>query len=153
MDYISYISLAVSLLAFGGGVYTYFVHDKRLKEQQALLNDLNIEKLKRESREQAKADIRVSLTIDKDPQNFSMHNFYNDSGTIRVTNFGKATAYNIRIRQKGYSNIICYDIEQLAPNEYRVYHETWESGKLSSAVVIAQWDDECGINRSNTIHI
>lgn len=153
MDYISYISLAVSLLAFGGGIYTYFVHDKRLKEQQALLNDLNIEKLKRENREQAKADVRVSLAIDKDPQNFSMHNFYNDSGTIRVTNFGKATAYNIRIRQKGYSNIICYDIEQLAPNEYRVYHETWESGKLSSAVVIAQWDDECGKNRSNTIKL
>ena len=153
MDYISYISLAVSLLAFGGGVYTYFVHDKRLKEQQALLNDLNIEKLKRENREQAKADVRVSLTIDKDPQNFSMRNFYNDSGAILVTNFGKATAYNIRIRQKGYSNIICYDIEQLAPNEYRVYHETWESGKLRDAVIIAQWDDECGKNRSNTIKL
>lgn len=153
MDYISYISLAVSLLAFGGGVYTYFVHDKRLKEQQALLNDLNIEKLKRESREQAKADIKVSLTIDKEPNNFSMYNFYNDSGTIRVTNFGKATAYNISIRQKGYSNIICYDIEQLAPNEYRVYHETWESGKLSDAVIIAQWDDECGKNRSNVIQL
>ena len=153
MDYISYISLAVSLLAFGGGVYTYFVHDKRLKEQQALLNDLNIEKLKRESREQAKADIKVSLTIDKDPQNFSMRNFYNDSGTIQVTNFGKATAYNIRIRQKGYSNIICYDIEQLAPNEYRVYHETWESGELRDAVIIAQWNDECGKNRSNVIQL
>ncbi len=153
MDYISYISLAVSLLAFGGGVYTYFVHDKRLKEQQALLNDLNIEKLKRENREQAKADVRVSLTIDKDPQNFSMHSFYNDAGIVRVTNFGKASAYNIRIRQKGYSNIICYDIEQLAPNEYRVYHETWESGKLRDAVIITQWDDECGKNRSNTIKL
>lgn len=153
MDYISYISLAVSLLAFGGGVYTYFVHDKRLKEQQALLNDLNIEKLKRENREQAKADVRVSLTIDKDPQNFSMHNFYNDSGTIRVTNFGKASAYNIRIRQKGYSNIICYDIAQLAPNESREYHETWERGNLRDATVIVQWDDECGKNRSNVIQL
>ena len=153
MDYISYISLAVSLLAFGGGVYTYFVHDKRLKEQQALLNDLNIEKLKRENREQAKADVRVSLTIDKDPQNFSMHNFYNDSGTIRVTNFGKASAYNIRIRQKGYSNIICYDIEQLAPNESREYHKTWERGNLRDATVIVQWDDECGKDRSNTIKL
>lgn len=153
MDYISYISLAVSLLAFGGGVYTYFVHDKRLKEQQALLNDLNIEKLKRENREQAKADVRVSLTIDKDPQNFSMYNFYNDSGTIRVTNFGKASAYNIRIRQKGYSNIICYDIEQLAPNESREYHGTWERGNLRDATVIVQWDDECGKDRSNVIQL
>lgn len=153
MDYISYISLAVSLLAFGGGVYTYFVHDKRLKEQQALLNDLNIEKLKRENREQAKADVRVSWTIDKDPQNFSMHNFYYDSGTIRVTNFGKATAYNIRIRQKGYSNIICYDIEQLAPNESREYHETWERGNLRDATVIVQWDDENSKDRSNTIKL
>ena len=153
MDYIPYISLAVSLLAFGGGVYTYFVHDKRLKEQQALLNDLNIEKLKRESREQAKADVRVSLTIDKDPQNFSMHNFYYDSGTIRVTNFGKATAYNICIRQKGYSNIISYNIDQLAPNESREYHETWERGRLRNVTVIAQWNDEFAENRSNTIQL
>lgn len=153
MDYISFVSLTISVLALVFGVYTYFAHDKKLKEQQALLNDLNIEKLKKESREQTKADVRVSLTIDKEPNNFSMRNFYETSGTIKITNFGKATAYNIRIRQKGYSKIICYDIEQLAPNEYRVYHETWESGKLRDAVVIAQWDDECGKNRSNTIHI
>lgn len=153
MDYISFVSLTISVLALVFGVYTYFAHDKKLKEQQALLNDLNIEKLKKESREQTKADVRVSLTIDKEPNNFSMRNFYETSGTIKITNFGKATAHNIRIRQKGYSNIICYDIEQLAPNEYRVYHETWESGKLRDAVVIAQWDDECGKNRSNTIHI
>lgn len=153
MDYISFVSLTISVLALVFGVYTYFAHDKKLKEQQALLNDLNIEKLKKESREQTKADVRVSLTIDKEPNNFSMRNFYVTLGTIKITNFGKATAYNIRIRQKGYSNIICYDIEQLAPNEYRVYHETWESGKLRDAMVIAQWDDECGKNRSNTIHI
>ena len=153
MDYISFVSLTISVLALVFGVYTYFAHDKKLKEQQALLNDLNIEKLKKESREQTKADVRVSLTIDKEPNNFSMRNFYETSGTIKITNFGKATAHNIRIRQKGYSNIICYDIEQLAPNEYRIYHETWESGKLRDAVVIAQWDDECGKNRSNTIHI
>ena len=146
-------SLLLSVLALIASVFTYFKHDKKLKEQQALLNDLNIEKLKKESREQTKADVRVSLTIDKEPNNFSMRNFYETSGTIKITNFGKATAHNIRIRQKGYSNIICYDIEQLAPNEYRVYHETWESGKLRDAVVIAQWDDECGKNRSNTIHI
>lgn len=82
------------------------------------------------------------MTIDKDSNDFSMHSFYYDSGTVWVTNFGKAMAYNIRIRQRGYSNIICYDIEQLAPNEYKVYHETWESGKLRDAVVIARWDDE-----------
>ena len=51
MDYISYISLAVSLLALGGG---YFVHDKRLKKQQTRLNDLNIEKLKRENQSKQK---------------------------------------------------------------------------------------------------
>lgn len=153
MDYISYISLAVSLLAFGGGVYTYFVHDKRLKEQQALLNDLNIEKLKRENREQAKADVRVSLTIDKEPDNFSMRSIYEASGTVKVTNFGKATARNIRIRQNGYSRLFDYDIAQLAPNESREYHETWERGNLRDATVIVQWDDENGIDRSNTIKL
>lgn len=57
MDYISFVSLTISVLAFVFGVYTYFAHDKKLKEQQALLNDLNIEKLKKESREQTKADV------------------------------------------------------------------------------------------------
>ena len=152
MDYISFVSLTISVLALVFGVYTYFAHDRKLKEQQLLLNELNILKLKKDTCEEQKANIRVSLTMDKETD-YSMRSFYNDSGTILVTNFGKATAYNIRIRQKGYSNIICYDIEQLAPNEYRIYHETWESGKLRDAVVIAQWDDECGKNRSNTIHI
>ena len=153
MDYISFVSLTISVLALVFGVYTYFAHDKKLKEQQALLNDLNIDKLKKESREQAKADVRVSLTIDKEPNNFSMRNFYETSGTIKITNFGKATAHNIHIRQKGFPNIICYDIEHLAPNESREYHETWESGKLRNAEVLAQWDDDYGKNRINTIKL
>jgi positive regulator of sigma E activity len=49
-------SIIISLLALAFGVYTYFAHDKRLKEQQALLNVLSINKLKRESQEQGKAD-------------------------------------------------------------------------------------------------
>jgi hypothetical protein len=49
-------SIIISLLALVFGVYTYFAHDKRLKEQQALLNVLSINKLKRESQEQGKAD-------------------------------------------------------------------------------------------------
>ena len=57
MDYISFVSLTISVLALVFGVYTYFAHDKKLKEQQALLNDLNIEKLKKGSREQTKADV------------------------------------------------------------------------------------------------
>lgn len=153
MDYISFVSLTISVLALVFGVYTYFAHDKKLKEQQALLNDLNIEKLKKESREQTKADVRVSLTIDKEPNNFSMRNFYETSGTIKITNFGKATAHNIRIRQKGYFSHINYSIEQLAPNESREYHKTWESGKIRNAEVIAQWDDDYGKNRSSTIKL
>lgn len=146
-------SIIISLLALAFGVYTYFAHDKRLKEQQALLNVLSINKLKRESQEQGKADVRVSLTMDREPDNFSMRSFYEASGTVKVTNFGKATARNIRIRQNGYSRLFDYDIVQLAPNESREYHETWERGNLRDATVIVQWDDENGKDRSNTIKL
>ena len=146
-------SIIISLLALAFGVYTYFAHDKRLKEQQALLNALSIEKLKRESQEQGKADVRVYLTMDREPDNFSMRSFYEASGTVKVTNFGKATARNIRIRQKGYISNVNYNIEQLAPNESREYHETWERGILRDATVIVQWDDENGKDRSNTIKL
>ena len=146
-------SIIISLLALAFGIYTYFAHDKRLKEQQALLNALSIEKLKRESQEQGKADVRVSLTMDREPDNFSMRSFYEASGTVKVTNFGKATARNIRIRQNGYSRLFDYDIAQLAPNESREYHETWERGKLRNVTVIARWNDEFAENRSSTIQL
>ena len=146
-------SIIISLLALAFGVYTYFAHDKRLKEQQALLNALSIEKLKRENQEQRKADVRVSLTMDREPDNFSMRSFYEASGTVKVTNFGKATARNIRIRQKGYISNVNYNIEQLAPNESREYHGTWEPGKLRDITVIVQWDDENGKDRNNTIKL
>ena len=48
MEWYNILALSLSALALMGSCFTYFVHDKKLKKQQTLLNDLQIKKLQRE---------------------------------------------------------------------------------------------------------
>lgn len=159
MDYISYISLAVSLLAFGGGVYTYFAHDKKLKKQQDLLNELNIEKLKSDNQESKKANIRVSLienAIDKnDIFKYGINPSFQRTGRLSVVNLGKATAFEINIFITGnwLQHPTSLYIEQLVSNEKREYNIEWNEQGFNSKTVIVKWNDAYESNRSVEIKL
>ena len=160
MDYISYISLAISVLASLGGIYTYFAHDKKLKKQQALLNELNIEKLKADNQESKKANVRVSLEEDPIDQDAilkysSLDALSRRSGKLAVINLGKAAATNIVVSLPSNWRPYCQPIHigQLVPNEQRKYNIEWNDRGFFSKTAIVKWDDNFATNRSNEIKL
>ena len=159
MDYISYISLAISLLAFMGGIYTYFAHDKKLQKQQALLNELNIEKLKNDNQESKKANIRISLienAIDKnDVFKYGINTLTQRTGRLSVVNLGKATAFdiNIFISTNWKVHPTSLYIDQLVSNEKREYNIEWNEQGFNSKAVIVKWNDAYASNRSVEIKL
>lgn len=75
----------VSLIALFVSVYTYFIHDKKIKKQEFVLNEYQLEKIKveREQRLQAKVESSISL--------------YGGTRTLTTTNTGESPAKNVRI--------------------------------------------------------
>lgn len=142
-----------------GGIYTYFAHDKKLKKQQTLLNELNIEKLKSDNQESKKANIRVSLienAIDKnDILKYGINSSFQRTGRLYVVNLGKATAFNINIFVTSYwkAHPTSFNIEQLVYNEKREYNIEWSEQGFNPKTVIVKWNDAYASNRSVEIKL
>ena len=85
MGFINLMTLLFSAIALLGSLFTYLVHDKKLKKQQAILNELQIRKLQKEIEEEAPVEIRPTLiNVVK-----SMHT-NQITGTVLLKNYGKA---------------------------------------------------------------
>ncbi|WP_409149259.1 hypothetical protein [Sphingobacterium sp. BS-2] len=85
MENIDY-SLVFSIIAIFGSLLTYFIHDRKIKAQEKLINDYQINKIIEEKIEKTQAVIRASIIKGN-----------NGNRTLRVYNKGKATARNIRL--------------------------------------------------------
>lgn len=79
-------SLIISILALIASVLTYFLHDRRIKKQEAKINEYQLTKIQEEKIENKKAQLIGSIIK------------YNDGKRVlKITNNGKATATNIRM--------------------------------------------------------
>lgn len=148
-------SIIISGLALAVSIYAYFAHDRKLKKQQKLLNELNIQKLKNENQEQQKADVRASLTIDRrDPQTMSISNAFVTYGRLEIKNYGKAPAYHIRVMGEYHRCGLNAPaiIDKLAPGESRFYNQEWDHYP-SGMMAVCSWDDNFAKNRSNEIKL
>lgn len=93
MEWYNILALSLSALALIGSCFTYFVHDKKLKKQQALLNDLQIKKLQREIKDHESIELRPTLiNVTK-----SMHTSQ-VTGVLLIKNYGRAEATEVEIR-------------------------------------------------------
>lgn len=93
MEWYNILALSLSALALIGSCFTYFVHDKKLKKQQALLNDLQIKKLQREIKDNESIELRPTLiNVTK-----SMHTSQ-VTGVLLIKNYGRAEATEVEIR-------------------------------------------------------
>lgn len=75
----------MDLVALVSNVYNYFMHDRKIKKQEAKINDYLLQDLQRQAEENKKALLRAEVT---------------DRGTnpkIAITNTGPAVAKNIRV--------------------------------------------------------
>jgi len=79
-------SLILSMLAILGSIFTYFYHDRKIKNQEKRLNEYQLKKFELEDIENQKAQIKGNVT---------------KTGTgnraLIIFNAGKSTAYNIRL--------------------------------------------------------
>lgn len=75
------------LSGFGilGGLWAYFRHDRIIKGQEKLLNELQIKQLSKAEDEEKKAEIKCNFISGK------------GGGRIRFVNAGKSDARNVRI--------------------------------------------------------
>ena len=79
-------ALILSVLAIAGSVFTYFSHDRKIKRQEAKINEYQLAKLKEEELENKKA--QISGTIVKHEKG---------KRVLKIYNKGKAPATNIRV--------------------------------------------------------
>lgn len=87
------VAIIISLLALSLAVFTYFKHDLKIKQQAALLNKYQLEKIENEKEEEKRAVIEANIVK------------ANNKGTriIKVYNKGKSIAKKV--------NVIIPDIE------------------------------------------
>lgn len=76
-------AFVISILAFSSSILGYFVHDRKLKNQEAKLNDYQLQKIDDEKLELCKANVQAILL--------------KDVRTFKVYNKGKAVARNIQL--------------------------------------------------------
>lgn len=79
-------SLIISVLALIASVFTYFMHDKKLKEQERRINEYQLKQIEKENLENKKAAIRGNIVKG-----------LKSGRTLKVYNSGRATARNIRV--------------------------------------------------------
>lgn len=88
-------SFLLSLIAIIGTVFTYFKHDRKIKAQEKLINDYQLDKIKEEKIQKRQAIVRASLITGTKGHRI-----------LRVYNKGKATARNIRLIIKDEPNYL-----------------------------------------------
>lgn len=155
MKWESIVSILISIGAAIGALYTYFVHTRKLNEQQkqineqlSLLNKYQIDKNKEEEDNKKKALIEANT--------FSTYNGKYKSWRIKIYNKGSAKALNIRLVSPDIDNDDMVDLR--VPNGFLPYPSLVPQQSFEIGVVLSCnhkdfhrirliWDDESGKDR------
>lgn len=124
------VSIILSVLALLFTGYTYFAHDKKLKEQERQLNDYQLRSLKLDEEENLKAVIRakaVKMTGGK--------------RTLYIYNAGKAKARNIIVEQLEKKQV--YSSSHHFP---LTYNELLPEAFREVTLYLCEGDDELTLN-------
>lgn len=129
MEFMNLMTLLFSAIALLGSLFTYLVHDKKLKMQQAILNELQIKKLQKEIEEEAVVEIRPTLiNVVK-----SMHT-NRITGTLSLKNYGKGEAKDVEVYacvnggRHSHFNTKERRIKSLLPGQYEEISMDWGIG-------------------------
>ncbi len=78
--------ITISILALSLSIFTYFKHDKKIKQQSKLLNKYHLEKIEKEKEEEKKAIIEAFVVKGN-----------KGTRTIKIYNKGKSIAKNVNV--------------------------------------------------------
>ena len=150
MGFINLMTLLFSAIALLGSLFTYLVHDKKLKKQQAILNELQIRKLQKEIEEEASVEIRPTLiNVVK-----SMHT-NQITGTVLLKNYGKGEAKDVEVYacvnggRHSHFNTKERRIKSLLPGQYEEISMDWGLGD-DCIDVLLNWRDAKGMEYTSS---
>ena len=133
-------ALVVSLGALIFSAYTYSKHDKKIKAQEQIINDYQINKIKKEDEESRKANIKGNI-------------YPGNKGKLilKVFNSGKAIARNIRVEGLDVDSLIVIGKELLPYELMNPQDNTaltlWITKYSPSTIRLRYiWDDDFGQN-------
>ena len=133
-------AFVVSLGALVFSAYTYSKHDKKIKAQEQIINDYQINKIAKENEESKKASIRGNI-------------IKGDKGkrTLKVYNCGKATARDIRVEGLDIGSLAVmrndlFPYELMNPQDYTELIICIVKGSPSTIKLKYIWDDDFGRN-------
>ena len=76
----------MSVLGILGGLWAYFRHDRKIKSQEKMLNDLQIKQMKKELAKERMANMKARIISN-----------YKGNAKIRFVNAGNVDDQNVRI--------------------------------------------------------
>lgn len=134
------LELIISAAVFLVGILIYFAHDRKLKQQERLINSYQLKQLREEEQANKKADIRAEIS-----QNTK------GSRTLRIWNNGRAIARNIRLTGLSVKGLVLMD-RNIFPYHTMAAQDSVEikfllSESLRELTLTFIWDDEFGVNR------
>lgn len=142
MEYFeSIISPIFSIIAVIISLCTYFIHDRKLKKQEQLLNRYQIIRFQDEEQANKKADIVGEISHLK-----------GEHYVLKVQNKGATSAKNIRIEgfdieNYGIQNIAILPYNCLNADEAFSLHFFRINRSIPTMTITYKWDDDWDINR------
>lgn len=131
------LSLVVSIIALILTVYTYFIHDSKLKKQEHLLNDYQLSKITEEQAEGKKAIIRANIVKGSSGKR-----------TIKVYNAGKSRATNVNVLWPLGNDMLHIFNEDIFPYEFINPQDSTElnvliaNDNVNTVKIQLTWDDD-----------
>lgn len=139
----------MSVLGIAWGIYAYLRHDKKLKIQEARLNELQIKQLEKEVANEKKAEMKANIIPG-----------HHGTSRIKFVNTGKVDAQNVRIEILSsdkdkeciyHSNFGPYDvINPLSYREEKMYLTEGYPDVIRLKII---WDDEFQRDNSVTLSV
>lgn len=131
-------SLLLSILALIASVFTYFKHDKKLKEQERKINEYQLKQIEKEDLESKKAAIRGNIVKG-----------LKGGRTLKVYNSGRAAAHNIKVEGLDVNGVFylpqdLFPYELMNPQDYAELTLHLTCGCPSTIKLKYVWDDESG---------
>lgn len=142
MTFIQCVPIIISVFAVGFSIYTYRKHDRKIKEQNKLINDFTLEKLTKEKELEKKAIVEANvIKYDKGKR------------VIKVYNRGKATAKNVRVTFDEDPNLLISEYPSpidILPQHSIDIRTTVFSGSPNTAKITFEWEDGVKLDNKYT---
>ena len=120
------ISIIVAILALVFSCYTFFAHDRRLKQQEKLINEYQLRSMLQSEEENKKAIIRAKSV-----------KYTSGKRTLCIFNTGKAKARNLKVDMLDDEQVVAS-----RPELPQTYEELLPDASREILLLLSEGDDE-----------